>query len=119
MTSRTPAQNQTYRSVPAPWTCKCETYWLMLWLPRTLPADVYGTLEGSSLSDDRSSDARGGLGMVQIVRYSDTPVGAYDELLVMPGQFKVPGGKPKGQTALRISRIYVNSRETCFAGMLC
>jgi len=54
--------------------------------------------------------------MIMIVRYSDTPVGSYDELVVIPGNFKVPGGDLQGKERMRISRIYVSQRETTYNG---
>ena len=46
----------------------------------TLPDDVYAPLEAQSVSFSdpaKGGRFRGGLGMIQIVRYSDTPVGRY------------------------------------------
>ena len=54
--------------------------------------------------------------MIQIVRYHDTPVGPYDELLIIPGSYAVPGGKFKGKTQLRATRFYVSQRETTYNG---
>lgn len=57
--------------------------------------------------------------MIQIVRYSDTPVGAYDELLLIPGNFEVPSAKERGKARLRITRDYVSQRDTCYNGIFC
>ncbi|KAK3638075.1 hypothetical protein LTR56_013285 [Elasticomyces elasticus] len=100
---------------PAPWSCNCETYWLVLQLQNPLPADIYDPLEASH-SAVSTEGFRGGFGMVMIVRYSHTPVGSYDELLVIPGTFDVSGGSQKGKARRRISRIYVNQRETTYNG---
>ena len=54
--------------------------------------------------------------MIQIVRYTDTPVGPYDELVLIPGNFLAPGGKDKGKARMRISRIYVSQTKTCYNG---
>lgn len=46
----------------------------------TLPDNVYAPLEAQFASFSHLQEAgrfRGGLGMIQIVRYSDTPVGQY------------------------------------------
>ena len=51
--------------------------------------------------------------MIQIVRYSETPVGPYDELLIIPGDFKASQNDEK---RMRITRIYVNQSETCYNG---
>lgn len=69
----------------------------------------------------------GGLAMVQIVRYSETPVGPYDELVIMPGDFEVPvlngsgggegnGGKKKVKKNTRITGIWVSQKDTCWNG---
>ena len=57
-----------------------------------------------------------------IVRYTSTPVGPYDELMLIPGNFTVP--QPSGESfaipkkALRIARIYVSQRTTTYNGRL-
>ncbi|KAI9677714.1 MAG: hypothetical protein M1829_002486 [Trizodia sp. TS-e1964] len=103
---------------PAPWTCKCETYWLPFWSSSTLPADAYAPLEASSAafsSPALAGSFHGGLGMMQIVRYSDTPVGPYDELLLLPGAFSVPGTSPEKKHN-RVTRIYVSQKATTYNG---
>ncbi len=66
----------------------------------------------------------GGLYSIQILRYLDSPVGSYDELLVSPGAFAYPfeaeggGKKRKERRNLRITRIYVSSKEACYNGRL-
>ena len=62
--------------------------------------------------------------MVQIVRYSETPVGPYDELVIMPGDFDVPvlsgsggeGVKKKVKKNTRITGIWVSQKDTCWNG---
>lgn len=51
-----------------------------------------------------------------IIRYSETPVGSYNEMIYMPGSFQVPreGAKP----ASRVTRIYVDQKETTYNGRL-
>ena len=60
--------------------------------------------------------------MLQIVRYKDSPVGSYNELMVLPGLFDVPNnaeGKNRGKKrkTLRITRIYVDQKETTYNGV--
>ncbi|KAI9842743.1 MAG: hypothetical protein M1837_006926 [Sclerophora amabilis] len=101
-------------SVPAPWTCKCDTYWLLFGSQSPLPADVYAPLEAqtSTFADpQKAGKFQGGLGSIQIVRYSSTPAGSYDELLLMPGAFEVPGTSGSFN---RITRIYVSQKMTCY-----
>lgn len=100
---------------PPPWSTRNEAYWLLLWLSSPLPADIYDPLEASHTACT-TTGFKGGLGMIQIVRYTDTPVGAYDELLIIPGNFDVPGGSQKGKGRMRITRIYVSQQETTFNG---
>ena len=57
---------------------------------------------------------------MQILRYTDTPVGTYDELAIMPGHFATPqqvkavgcGGKKHN----RITGIWVSQEATCLNG---
>ncbi|KAF1985275.1 hypothetical protein K402DRAFT_455246 [Aulographum hederae CBS 113979] len=81
---------------------------------------AYAPLEAnSSFASAESGEFKGGLGMIQIIRYRDTPVGPYDELLLVPGFFNVPGtgGKREKEKSLpRISRIYVSQKDTCWNG---
>jgi hypothetical protein len=48
-------------------------------------------------------------------RYHDSPVGAYDEVLIVPGSFEV-GAKGKERKMLRVTRIYVSERGTLWNG---
>jgi hypothetical protein len=68
---------------PAPWTTKSECYWLFLYL-KDLPAGLYDPLEDKRFGDGNLSEEKeklgefkGGLGLVMIVRYADTPVGKF------------------------------------------
>ncbi|KAF2139914.1 uncharacterized protein K452DRAFT_58059 [Aplosporella prunicola CBS 121167] len=101
----------------APWSTKCEAYWLVTWLPtEALPEGLYDPLEASDpafTSPERAGKFKGGLGMIQVVRYSETPVGAYDELLIIPGTYVLPGKHKSGK---RITRIYVSQPNTCYNG---
>lgn len=54
--------------------------------------------------------------MIQIVRYSETPAGSYDELLIIPGSFEGPGSKQESTSRMRITRIYVSQHETLWNG---
>ncbi|KAI9779112.1 MAG: hypothetical protein M1816_003756 [Peltula sp. TS41687] len=108
------------KQAPAPWTVKCEMYWMFYHGNTTLPEDAYAPLEAQTASFSDPAKAgrfRGGLGMIQIVRYSDTPVGSYDELVLMPGVFDVSSaGSSTTKQHGRITRIYVDQRDTCYNG---
>lgn len=64
--------------------------------------------------------------MVQIIRYTESPVGPYDELLVCPGSFgyEIETEGKSGAVMLekkknaRITRIYVSQKQTCKNGRL-
>jgi hypothetical protein len=58
--------------------------------------------------------------MVQILRYRDSPVGPYDEMLVVPGSFDWARDTSAGGVGRnpRISRIYVSQKHTCYNGRL-
>ncbi|KAF2114713.1 hypothetical protein BDV96DRAFT_493598 [Lophiotrema nucula] len=105
---------------PAPWETKSECYWMFLWLSK-LPDGVYDPLEEECMRKD-GAEFKGGLGSIMVVRYLDTPVGPYDELMIIPGNYTVPqpsSGPPKmPKKALRISRIYVSQRTTTYNGRI-
>ncbi|EAT81211.1 hypothetical protein HBH56_132940 [Parastagonospora nodorum] len=104
----------------APWAMKAESYLLFLKL-KELPQGVYDELE-EVWAGDEFGKFKGGLGAVVIVRYSDTPAGPYDELILVPGNFTIPppsSGPPKiAKRSLRIARIYVSQRTTTYNGRL-
>jgi hypothetical protein len=104
----------------APWTLHAESYILFLKLSE-LPAGLYDPLE-EAWSDERNGSFTGGLGAIMIIRYTSTPVGPYDEIMLIPGNFTVPQpseGPPKiPKKALRIARIYVSQRTTTYNGRL-
>lgn len=53
----------------------------------------------------------GGLGYVMLVNYTESPVGPYKELLVIPGKFKTQFGSQQ-----TISKIYVDSERSLNSG---
>ncbi|KAI5803930.1 hypothetical protein EDC01DRAFT_726289 [Geopyxis carbonaria] len=102
---------------PAPWSdLRCESYWFLIRLPRAapLPSGSYTPLDASSpLAAPSSGAFTGGLGVVMLVRYSSSPVGPYDELMLIPGAFTVPA---TGERKQRITRIYVSSAASTLNG---
>lgn len=58
--------------------------------------------------------------MLQLLRYTDTPVGSYDEMALLPGAFDTPVGEkgPSGKMKQnsRITAIWVSQAETCWNG---
>ncbi|KAL4724841.1 hypothetical protein ACLX1H_008288 [Fusarium chlamydosporum] len=74
-------------SVPPPWTLKGDIYAFLFWTSRVqadnLPDMTYSPLEADS-SFAKDQKPLGGLSMMQIIRYTDSPVGPYDELILAP-----------------------------------
>lgn len=63
------------------------------------------------LPDSLKSNFSGGLGYVMLVNYTESPVGPYKELLVIPGKCKTPHGSKQ-----TISKIYVDSEASLNSG---
>ena len=103
---------------PPPWKCRADAYILPFFpsAANPLPASkIYAPLEAKSEAWT-SMVHRGGVGLAQIIRYTDTPVGTYDELAIMPGNFEAParvGLKGKYQM---ITGIWVSQETTCMNG---
>ncbi|KID70324.1 uncharacterized protein G6M90_00g085520 [Metarhizium brunneum] len=125
----TPASSSTPSpSIPAvapPWQLTGDVYFFSWWSRSSqLPAHAYSPLEaGSEFAAAASGRPVGGLGMIQILRYRDSPVGPYDEMLVVPGSFDwsrdTSDGRPAGVGRNpRISRIYVSQERSCYNGRL-
>ncbi|KAI0391593.1 hypothetical protein F5Y17DRAFT_440000 [Xylariaceae sp. FL0594] len=102
---------------PAPWTLRGTVYSITL-LPASaeLPAKAYPPLERKSATFTQGEYV-GILGMIQIIRYTESPVGPYDELLIVPGYFK---NQRDGETLkrVRVSRIYVSQKYTAWNGRI-
>lgn len=112
--------------VAAPWTLKGTVYQLAWWTPRAqaenMPTMAYSPLEaGTQFASPDGSKPLGGLSVIQIIRYTESPVGPYDELLVIPGfhQYTVEDentGRRITKRNARITRIYVSQKYTCWNG---
>jgi hypothetical protein len=111
------AEKAELPEAPAPWTCRAETYWMIIQLGSPLPVDIWDPLEATHPACT-VRDFRGGYGFIMVVRYQETPVGEYDELLIVPGNFEVHGGSEKGKERPRVTRIYVSQKETTFNGKI-
>jgi hypothetical protein len=110
------------KKVESPWlNLPVSTYILPFISSPPLLDHAYAPLEAASsfASAEASGEFCGGLGIIQIVRYHDSPVGPYDELLVVPGYFRVPGTKAwtgSEKSIGRVTRIYVSQKNTCWNG---
>ena len=107
---------------PPPWTCKVTAYVLSFYhsTSTALPLDiVYDPLElhtASFSSEKETGKYVGGLGFAQIVRYSESPVGTYDELAILPGFFSRVESDGKKTKDSRITGIWVSQEATLMNG---
>ncbi|KAI0657992.1 hypothetical protein C8Q70DRAFT_253278 [Cubamyces menziesii] len=102
---------------PAPWTV--QAWWFVTSLGHrpdageTLPISYFPSQETHLYKHSTEKDAfRGGRGSVTLIRYTDTPIGSYDELSIAPGEFT----NPFGQQSHRVTRAYVSSLEAVVNG---
>lgn len=107
---------------PPPWTCKVSATYIIPFFhsastpfPKDIAYDPLEAKTASFSSEDEAGKHAGGLCFAQIVRYSDTPVGPYDELLYL-ANFAGAGPYKTEKKSLRITGIWVSSRETCMNG---
>ncbi|KAM7183559.1 hypothetical protein V8F33_013504 [Rhypophila sp. PSN 637] len=114
---------------PAPWKTKATAYMIPVWTSSStasnLPSMAYSPLEAASpFASSAYGKAQRSMGMIQLVRYHETPAGPYDEMVLVPGLFSYPvertdknGNSVKGtKTARRITRIYVSQKHTAWNG---
>lgn len=106
--------------VPPPWILKATVFALPL-LPLTaLPAKAYSPLERNSTAT--AGNFVGIVGAILIIRYDETPVGPYDELVLIPGYFQYPrtyaNGTVELHTNIRGSRFYVSQKYTNWNGRI-
>ena len=85
----------------------------MIGLTPDVPHKAFAPLERNS-SYATSGQLLAGTGLMMIVRYTDSPVGPYDEFIILPGLYNNPedGLVPR----FRISRIYVSQKYTAWNG---
>ena len=105
---------------PAPWTLKGTVYSITFIPPSVkLPTKAFPPLERQYASAVEGQYV-GILGQIQILRYTDSPVGPYDELIIVPGFFKYNYTDATQRTEerknVRVSRIYVSQKYTCWNG---
>src|SRR5437868_5741768 len=75
---------------PPPWTLKSTTFMIPFWTSnataKNLPAKTFSPLEAASpFASKEFGEPVGGISMVQLIRYTESPVGPYDELILAPG----------------------------------
>jgi hypothetical protein len=115
-------------AVPPPWKLKGTIYTFLMYVSskdaQVLSSDksfLYSPLE-ASCSFARGK-LHGGLAMVQVIRYTESPVGPYDEFVMTPGAFEYDveierNGKMEivNKKNARVTRIYVSQKHSCWNG---
>lgn len=124
----TPAPPSSIPSAPPPWTTKSTAYLLPFYHSpsQPLPSKAYTPLSASHApfsEEPQCGVFKGGLGLLHLLRYTETPVGSYDELAIMPGYFETSKGRGDGKEKIgkkaknmRITAIWVSQRDTCYNG---
>ncbi len=92
--------------VASPWSLKGEGYVFVL-----SASDEQNEIDANIPKELKDKDPKG-LNLLMFVRYSESPVGPYNELLYIPGKLSFPNGN----TDLSITRIYVDSEESLIGG---
>ncbi|CAF1362267.1 unnamed protein product [Rotaria sp. Silwood1] len=93
------------KDAPAPWTLNGQVAYLFVHGSRSIQESF------NENPDPIRSPFRGGIGGMLLVRYTDSPVGPYDELLFFPGCYQFGD-----TTYYRISQIYVSSMDSVING---
>jgi hypothetical protein len=105
--------------VPPPWILKATAYAFPI-APAfgPLPSKAYAPLEKGSTATQGTY--LGLAGALLIVRYTDTPVGPYDEFVLMPGAYgyskKHANGLVLPAAGIRGTRFYVSQKYTNWNG---
>jgi hypothetical protein len=103
---------------PPPWILKATAYAVPLIPIGPLPSKAYAPLEKGSTATQGTF--LGLAGAILIIRYSDTPVGPYDEFTIIPGLFgyekRLPDGTTQAKVGIRGSRFYVSQKYTNWNG---
>ena len=89
------------KKVPAPWKLTGRGYILLYRF------NTEFLVSQASISKSEAENFKGGFGVVMLVDYTSSNVGPYQELLFIPGKFKIGDGSWN-----QISQIYVSSQES-------
>ncbi|RDW68407.1 hypothetical protein BP5796_09064 [Coleophoma crateriformis] len=114
----------------APWTLHASEIYTIPFYTSSSRTDLLPSfVQDKGESEALTEHFKGGLGMVQVLRYTSSPVGAYDEMLIAPGFFGVPEAasdrvgkdgegrkKVKERMNARITRIFVSTKESVWNG---
>ncbi|KAF3939678.1 hypothetical protein ABW19_dt0205616 [Dactylella cylindrospora] len=102
----------TITTAPPPWECHGHAWWFIAW-PMTSKPIYPGSCHPADFHDGVNDNFHSFLGMIQVVRYTSTPVGPYDEILYIPGHFSTPHST---SPRYRITNIYVSKPESVYNG---
>lgn len=107
-------------SAPPPWNLVAQGWWFLQNNPSSLDVTQGGyyhslELETTRLGSNHDEQGlfKGGLAIAQVYRYLESPVGPYDELIIVPGKYTNP---VDAKEYARISRIYVSSERSVYNG---
>lgn len=126
--AKTPAMDDvSIKKAAAPWKCTAEVYAAYFYSsPKSKTAAEIDTIAYSPLEKEshfaspEAGHFAGGVGSFMLVRYSDSPVGPYDELVIIPGSYTYrvqdEQGKWVGKKSPRVTRTYVSQKHTLFNG---
>uniref|UniRef100_A0A0G4I153 Uncharacterized protein n=1 Tax=Chromera velia CCMP2878 TaxID=1169474 RepID=A0A0G4I153_9ALVE len=96
---------------PSPWTLKVDEAFIIPISGER--ADLQHVAKHLPTKEDKRDFMSTGLGSVMIIRYADSPVGPYDEILFIPGAFVSPAKAPYNiWSDRRIPRIFVSTEES-------
>jgi hypothetical protein len=110
---------------PPPWKTKATIIIIPFRTDRAttknFPEKAYHPLElQSGFASKESGSPKGGLSMIQLIRYHETPVGPYEEMIFTPGlfEYQVEGkkGRPAKKSHYRVTRMYVTQKYACWNG---
>ncbi|KAI0766597.1 hypothetical protein BD413DRAFT_605759 [Trametes elegans] len=113
------AEATTIQPVSAPWTVEAEAWWFITSIchtpepGETLPISYFPSQETELYRTSSSHDAfKGGRGSILLVHYTNSPVGPFYELAMIPGEF----ANPYGEQCHRVTRAYVSKLEAVVSG---
>ncbi|KAI0372713.1 hypothetical protein BV20DRAFT_1042476 [Pilatotrama ljubarskyi] len=109
----------TIELVPAPRTVKAEAWWFITSFGHrpepgeTLPIGYFPSQEKHLYKVSTAQDAFcGGRGFITLIRYTESPIGPFDELAIAPGEF----ANPYDRQSHRITRAYASSLKAVVNG---
>ncbi|KAI9066984.1 hypothetical protein FKP32DRAFT_1589097 [Trametes sanguinea] len=119
MSTNSIATHPAVETQPAPWTVQAEAWWFITSLGHrpergeTLPLNYFPSQETQLYRASTEQGAfLGGRGSITLIRYSHSPIGAFDELCIIPGEFTNPFETPSH----RVTRGYVSSPQAVVNG---